>query len=70
MRRQRQYRVTAEGLLGRYDAGLIRANTRRSAVRRAIRRYVELAQLNGWGKEPQDFHWSAEFERDEAQATP
>jgi hypothetical protein len=66
----RWYQVVAEGLLGRYDAGVVSANTKRSAIRQAQRRYRLLARDNGWDKTASDFFWSAEPARALTEALP
>lgn len=65
----RRYRVTAEGLFGRYDAGLVGANTKRAAIRQGQRRYREAAKQHGWEKPVSDFYWAAQYEPEPAGAS-
>lgn len=61
--RYRYYQVRAEGPEGSFYGGIIPANTKRAAIRRAVVKFRLENLTYSLSRRAHDYHWSAEFVR-------
>lgn len=66
--RTRQYQVRAEGSEGLFYGGIIRANTKRSAIRLARAKFALENLLYGLDRNAANYAWTAEYVKIERSA--